>query len=348
MSLVLVDPCVDPTWQQLVDDYDSDVFHSPSWLRVLAKTYGFEVAAYVLLDEDKRPLAGLPFCRITDFKNTRIAALPFSDYCDPLVRTLDQWKELAVPLREESVAISMRCLHNEVPLGDTAFPVVNRTKWHCINLDRSLDEIWQQFPGSVRRAVRKAKAQDVIIRPAQTLEDLKQFFNLHLHVRKYKYNLLAQPYRFFESIWEEFMCQNQGVIFLAEYKGKVVASTFFLEWSNTFYYKFNASLSKSLSVRPNDLLIWTGMKYAKEKGFKQWDFGLSDWDQEGLVRYKRKFATEEKTIHFLRYTPPALESPPRLAEIGQLLPQLTTLYTDGSVPDHITAQAGDLLYRYFC
>jgi len=126
-----------------------------------------------------------------------------------------------------------------------------------------------------------------------------------------------------------------------------VGGIFFLEWQGGLYYKFNASALSHLTIRPNDLLLWNGIQYAKEKGLTHFDFGLSDWDQEGLLRYKRKFATQEKTISFLRYQPPNWGLSYQEEQIRQLLPQLTDLLTDDTVPDNITEKAGEVLYCYF-
>ena len=134
---------------------------------------------------------------------------------------------------------------------------------------------------------------------------------------------------------------------MAVHEDRVVGSTLFLEWQNTLYYKFNASAPIHLNCRPNDLVMWEAIQYGKEKGYQYLDFGLSDWDQEGLIRYKRKFATEEKTISFLRYTPDC-PTDPKVTQIQSLLPKLTDMFTDESVPDAITEQAGDTLYRFFC
>ncbi|MGH3971781.1 MAG: hypothetical protein ACRDS9_00410 [Pseudonocardiaceae bacterium] len=36
------------------------------------------------------------------------------------------------------------------------------------------------------------------------------------------------------------------------------------------------------------------------------------------------------------------------SDAGPMLAELTRLFTDDSVPDEVTTQAGALLYRYFC
>ena len=51
MKVVCVDPRTDPLWRSLVEKTESSVFHSPSWIRVLTDTYGWEASAYVIVDD---------------------------------------------------------------------------------------------------------------------------------------------------------------------------------------------------------------------------------------------------------------------------------------------------------
>jgi len=346
MEIVRINPSQDPIWQQLVTQQASTVFHSPEWIRVLQETYPFDIGAYVLLDEAGSPRAGIPFGVIEDMMDPRMACLPFSDFCDPLVANLDEWRCLADRLLNGGQRISLRCLHNQMPLADKRFTLTGRAKWHCVDLQREEDEIWQGLHGSARRAIKKAQRSGVTVRISQDKDDLRAFFVLHLGVRKYKYKLLAQPYRFFENIWNQFISPGKGALILAIYEEKVIGGVLFLEWQDALYYKFNASNPDCVKLRPNDLVVWEGIRFGKSKGLHFLDFGLSDWDQEGLLQYKRKFATEEKTISMLRYTP---ESSPSAKEkqLRQLLPQLTDLFVDESVPDGITEKAGDSLYQFF-
>jgi lipid II:glycine glycyltransferase (peptidoglycan interpeptide bridge formation enzyme) len=158
--------------------------------------------------------------------------------------------------------------------------------------------------------------------------------------------MLAQPFVFFQNIWHRFVDKQNGFLLLAVYQDKILAGDFFLQWKNTLYYKFNASLPADLTHRPNDRLVWEGICRGKATGFDFLDFGLSDIDQEGLVRYKRKFGTEEKIISFLRC---ASNVSPNLAEqlTRDLLTQLTRRFTDQMVPDLVTEKAGEDLYRLF-
>lgn len=347
MNIVCIDPRTDPLWRQLAEQYEnSSVFNSPEWMHVLADTYEFDLNAYILLDGSGTPQAGVPFCRISDIRGNRIVSIPFSDYSDPLVASADDWRVLANKLLAEEWPIIFRCLHNNIPLGDDRLTEFKRAKWHGIDLTRDVDTIWMDLESSARRAIKKAQKSGVVIRKSKDKEAVRAFFEMHLGIRKYKYHLVAQPYSFFENIWKYLIDQGDGVVFLAEYEGQTIGGIMFLAWKDTFFYKFNASSLDDLAVRPNDMMVWEGIQYAKEHGYTKFDFGLSDWDQEGLLRYKRKFATEEKTISFLEHEPDGA-TPPYVQHARKLLPSLTDLFTADSVPDDITEEAGSLLYRYF-
>jgi CelD/BcsL family acetyltransferase involved in cellulose biosynthesis len=316
---------------------------------VLKDTYDFDIQALVVLDDADsaaaEPRAGIAFASIDDMMDPRIVSLPFSDFCDPLVQDQGDWDAVVGRLLANEHRLSLRCLHNQIPLDDERLTQANRAKWHAVDLRRDVDDIWQDLHGSARRAIRKAR-RNVTVRRAQHKGDLRAFFELHLGLRKYKYELLAQPYRFFEHIWDHFIAKDKGALMLAVHESHIIAGVLFLEWQDKLYYKFNASAPESVSLRPNDLIVWEGIKYGQRKGYEYLDFGLSDWDQEGLLRYKRKFATEEKTISFLTYTPGGSPSQEE-RQMRALLPQITDLFVDETVPDCITERAGEVLYRFF-
>lgn len=315
-------------------------------MRVLSDTYGWEPSAYVALDDRGVPQAGLPFCRISDALGERVVALPFSDYCDPLVNDMTSWRVLIERALSEHRPVILRCLHNLLPLDDERFALAKQAKWHGLDLRPDLGSLWTGMHDSTHRAIRKSQREGLVVRMARSEEELRIFYEMHLKVRKYKYGLLAQPYSFFQNIWRQFVEVNNGFLLVALFEDKIVAGDFFLVWKDTLYYKFNASLPGDLSHRPNDLLIWEGIQHAKMRGLLSLDLGLSDIDQEGLIRYKRKFGAEEKTIAFLRHEP---NGGPTAAEkeLRELLGKLTNRFTDHLVPDLVTERAGEDLYRLF-
>lgn len=345
MQVMEVDPISDPIWRRLIFRRDSLIFHTPAWLKVVAATYQMQIRAFVLCDGGE-PTAGVAFGHVRDPFGERMVALPFSDFGDPILSRDEDWQLLRDALLAEHLPLKLRVLHQCAPLHDVEIPTVDRARWHGIDLSLGADTLWGHLHSSARRAIRRAEKQGVTVRFSADSRDLETFYNLHVGIRKGKYRLVAQPRCFFQHIWEELISQGDGFIAVAERAGVPLATTLFLQWGETLTYKFNASSANSLPYRPNDLIIWHAIQWGVKNGYTKFDFGLSDWDQEGLVNYKRKYATEEKTIHFLRHTPADWE-PTAAQPLRGLFPQLTELFTDPSVPDDIAAKAGDLLYQYF-
>ena len=108
----------------------------------------------------------------------------------------------------------------------------------------------------------------------------------------------------------------------------------------------NSDNSLPSSFLARNIASWEGIEFGRRRGLRYLDFGLSDSEQEGLVRYKRKFATEEREIYFFEHPPQGSPSEADQA-IRALLPQLTEIFVDERVPDEITERAGDLLYQFF-
>ncbi len=346
LEIIEVDPLKSSLWSHLIDECQSDVFHSPQWIDVLARTYGFSARALILIDDENRPLAGIPFVKIQDMLSSRIVSLPFSDFCDPIIQNMDQWASLVDKLISEKNQVTMRCLHTTSPPEDNRFEHIDHAKWHSCDLTEDIETIFDKLHSSSRRCIRKAGKAGVSVRIATQESDLRAFFELHLKIRKNKYRLLAQPYCFLQNIWRDFVETGQGALMLAEHEGIIIGGTFYLKWKDRLYYKFNASSLDAQNMYPNDLLIWEGIKYAKENGLTSLDLGLSDWEQDGLIRFKRKYATDEKTISFLQFTPEGVADK-RYVQIRGLLSKLTDFFTDESVPNEITEKAGNLLYRFF-
>jgi lipid II:glycine glycyltransferase (peptidoglycan interpeptide bridge formation enzyme) len=287
----------------------------------------------------------LLFSRIADLRGERIVSGPFCDYCDPMAKSLEAWRELVAPLLTQRLPMTLRCLRNAAPLQDDRFTIAGRAAWHGVDLTRTEADLWQYFNGSARQNIRKARRLGVTVREGRSLNDLRLFFEMHCRVRKEKYRLLPQPFSFFEALHSEFSPQDRIVTLLAEANGAVLAGIVFLQWRDTLYYKFNASAA--LDACPNDLLVWEGIRMGLRRGLAQLDFGASDYAQPGLLRYKAKYATEQREIIRLRWQPPGY-SDPRAEEAGRTLTQITDILTRPEVPDAITRDAGEALYGLFC
>ena len=304
-----------PQWPEFARHRLGSLFSCPYWINAIAETYGFAINASVRTNGG-RIEAAIPYCRITDLRGDRIVSLPFSDYCDPLVTDGKTWNQLVAPLLAEKIPISLRCLRNDVSTKDDRFQRKVPAIWHGVDLTKSEEELWAGLHSSARQNVRKARIGGVVVREGLTIEDMRIFHHMHSKLRKSKYRLLAQPLAFFENIFFEFARTDGVNVLIAEQDGEPIAGIVLLEWNGTLYYKFNASIDQRYC--PNDLLAWHALQYGRQRGMVRFDFGLSDLEQPGLIRYKRKFATDEREISFLQWRPEGYANP-RGEQAGQIL-----------------------------
>jgi hypothetical protein len=331
-------------WHQgLATHRFGSLFSSPPWIEAISRTYGFEIMAAVPARSSHADAAIL-FSHIQDLRGSRIVCLPFSDYCDPLVEDADRWIELVEPLLLIEAPIRMRCLRNSLPSRDRRFVLCKRAKWHGIDLTRAENDLWAGLAGEARQNIRYACRKGVVVREGRSLEDMRLFHQMHFRLRKSKYRLLAPPFALFENFQKAFSRDDHATVLIAEHGGEPLAGIFLLRWQDVLYYKFSASFN--YSHRPNELLLWRAMLFGRRLGLATLDLGLSDIEQPGLVRYKRKFATEERDISFFERFPKDVQVP-RAEEASETLGHVTRLLTDPSVPDEITRAAGERFYRLF-
>src|SRR6185295_5412997 len=117
----------------------------------------------VALDADGRPVAGLPFCRVADLVGERTVSLPFSDYCDPLVRSAADWDLLFREVEAIGHPATFRCLHDRTALADRRLRTVKRARWHLVKVDADLAALWSRVAAPAQRAIRKAEREGVTI-----------------------------------------------------------------------------------------------------------------------------------------------------------------------------------------
>ena len=340
-AMIRCNPRTDARWRRLADEH-GDLFNSSRWLAVLHQGYGIEFDSVVF----GHGQGGFAWAEIKDVRGTRITSLPFSDFADPpgLPSSTDLGAAIE-PLLDRGCPVTLRFLRSRLP-ELSGLVEVDRLAWHRASLPATEDELWNSVKSGARQNIRKAKGQGLEITIGSTREMLRQFRRLHVSLRKSKYRMLAQPTAFFDAIADRFGPDDLRVV-LASDDGVVVAGLVLLRHRDTAYYKFNASTDRALAIRANDLVMWTSLVEAQRWGCRQFDFGVSDLDQPGLIRYKRKYATEESEVVVLKSRAVA-EPSPLASSVGRSLPRLTHLLTDERCPDRLTGWGGDVLYRLFC
>jgi lipid II:glycine glycyltransferase (peptidoglycan interpeptide bridge formation enzyme) len=160
-----------------------------------------------------------------------------------------------------------------------------------MNLNREIDDIWKGMDKkSCRYGIEKAKKDGIIIKKNERYED---FLELSKNFREKK--------GIGKNNYDEAYLKKNGMLFIAEHDGELLAGAFFL--SDTIVLRWLVGASRRLETdkrqatiigNSNRLLLWEALQYAKLQGFKEFDFGgyyigPKDTDMDGINSFKKSF-----------------------------------------------------------
>jgi CelD/BcsL family acetyltransferase involved in cellulose biosynthesis len=310
----------------------------------VADCYGYPAFALAALDGDGRVEAGLPVVEVGGpLRRRRWVSLPFTDECPPLsdggpaeARLLD---ELDRTRRDAGVAgVEVRAAVAGPHARAGAVAVT-----HQLALDPDPDVVARGFRrSSVRRAIRRAAREGVVVRRAEEPAELTgTYYDLHVQTRR-RQGVPAQPRRYFELLWERMIEPGLGFVLLAWAGPTPVAGAVYLAWKDTVTYKYGASDAEHWQLRPNHLVMWEAIRWACEHGYRTLDLGRSDLGNHGLREYKDLWGARETELVYSTVGGGAAAAQP--AGQGRLHDALGAMLRRS--PPLACRLVGELLYRY--
>lgn len=170
-----------------------------------------------------------------------------------------------------------------------------------IDLTQDLDKIWQDMDKkNVRYRIKRAQKDDIKI---HINKDYNQFFKIYRSFIKKRgikslFDVIGVGSTTLESM------KKYGTLFTAEYDGEILVGTIYLIDNSNM--KSWIGVSKRLEVDrakasmislADHLIDWEAIKYAKEKGVKEFDLGglwseeeaEKDESKKGINSYKLKY-----------------------------------------------------------
>lgn len=298
MGDLLILPTDDRRWMALAARAPAaTAFHHPAWATMLADCYGFRPFVAALGDGRDGLRAGVPVVEVrSPLRRPQWVSLPFSDHCAVLASSDRDRRALVDRLLEAGPAQGA----GGVELRDPApAPGPASSWWHRLALSSDVDRLFDGLGPSHRRNVRAARRNRLVVREGAVAEDLlDRYWALHIETRR-RQGTPAQPKRYFRFLWERVIEPGIGRILLAEHDGRPVAGIVLLAWGSTVTYKYGASSTADLRLRPNDLLLWEAMSWAARAGYSTFDLGRTAAANDGLVRFKRGWGAEETCLQYL-------------------------------------------------
>ena len=129
---------------------------------------------------------------------------------------------------------------------------------------------------------------------------MSQFYRLHCRTRK-QHCLPPQPESFFKKIHEHIIAKGHGFVVLGYYQGKAIAGGMYFQFGEKAIYKFGASDKFYQHLRANNAVMWEAIQWYSGNNFKEFCFGRTEPENEGLLQFKNGWGAEQRKIYYQKY-----------------------------------------------
>lgn len=271
---------------------DGTVYHRSSWLNILHNIDGIALRKLGFYLDDK--LVGLFPVFIKKMSILSAASSPFyvedTPYMGIASDVLDvnyAIEAIAEYMRKNSVSF-LRFVQSKQCGGLKSrnnLEIINKHT-HLLNLDKSLDELWKNFEGRCRTAVRKAQKSGIEVKFVTEIDCIAEYYAILTDVYNRQEQIYPHSLDFFVEIFKKYNGKDLYML-VAEHGGKVIAGGIFLMGTDTVYYLNGASIKEFNNLGVNNLIQWISISHAHALGRKQYDFVGSDQDRFGT--FKKSF-----------------------------------------------------------
>ncbi len=293
-----LDPMAGDAWDSAVLAHPGHtVFHRSAWARVLVATYRHRPfyfkcpsgQALVPLMEVASPLTG-----------RRGISLPFADFAGPLCNATSRISSISEQLVNLAAERKWRWLEirDDRPPEPLAGPHTTY-QTHDLDLRPGLEELERGLDPPTGRSLRQSRKGGLEIRVEASTSAILEFYALHGRTRR-RHGLPPQPIRFFREIGRHLFETGLGFVVLASHGGRPVAGAVFLHSGGNAIYKFGASDAESWHLRPNQAVMWEGIRRLYETGCHTLNFGRTASGDDGLRRFKLSWGCTERPLRYFR------------------------------------------------
>jgi lipid II:glycine glycyltransferase (peptidoglycan interpeptide bridge formation enzyme) len=145
-----------------------------------------------------------------------------------------------------------------------------RTEWptSTINLKQDIDVIWGGVKRRFREYINQAKREGIEVRINEHFDEFYRIFTAYNQQKGVRYLQINES------------TLRKGTLFTAELNGDILVGHVYLEGEDVVFYWRAASRrlttesdKAQLIARASRLLHWEAIKYARNKGKKEFDFG---------------------------------------------------------------------------
>lgn len=339
-----IDPLRDDRWPEFTDRNPSaSVFHTRGWLSALKASYGYDPVVFTTCSPSEDLTNAVLSCIVRSWlTGTRLVSLPFSDHCEPLVDSPEEFRRLCAhteALREEERwrYVEMRSANPSLEFGQE-FIRSREYALHQLDLRPPLEVLYKGLhKDCITRKIARAQREALHYEAGRSPLLLRKFYDL-LRLTRSRHCVPPQPIAWFQNI---LACIGKDVcIRIASKDNQPIAGILTLSHRKTMVYKYGGSDARFNNLGATPLLFWHAITEAKDAGMERLDFGRSDFENVGLIAFKERWAATRSTVANWR-VPPQCGRPSRERLKVRLAQQV-----GGWLPHGWLNLVGRFLYRH--
>ena len=210
---------------------------------------------------------------------------------------------------------------------------------HWLDLTPPLEAIFSRLQkDSIQRKIRRAEREGLAYESGRSPEVIAKFYRLLLYTRR-RHQLPPQPKQWFQNLADAM--EDRVQFRIASKADTPIAAIMTLSHRNSMIYKYGCSDERHHAMGGVPFLYWHMIQDAKQASIPLLDFGRSDLDNPGLIRFKDQWGTTKTELRYYRF-PPARHS----AKTSSSFPTRAAKSVFAHLPDPVLEFAGKFLYRH--
>jgi hypothetical protein len=168
------------------------------------------------------------------------------------------------------------------------------------SLESSESEIWMEFRHKVRKNVNRAGQSGVRVEFDPDGQRLDEFLGIYsgTMARRQAGTEFYFDRQFFQRLHQNLV--GQFAYFHAIHRNRIISTELVLVSAENVYSSLGGTEQDSFSLRPNDLLKWEIIRWARSAGKQCFVLGGGAVPNDGIFRYKLAFAPSGAVDFFLR------------------------------------------------
>lgn len=165
-----------------------------------------------------------------------------------------------------------------------------------LDLKAGTDELLRSFKKDTRFNIRRSERQGIAIRLAQDEAGIQEFQRIYFEMARKKKFVAEEPSHLSHALRWVVKQKGRGALVLASKEGTPLGGVLVVRAGKRGWGVFSATV-KDKGLTAGHLLQWSAIRWAKERGCAEYDFGgYREGINTGPASFKRGFC--EAVVHF--------------------------------------------------